>query len=203
MEPSPISPPFRASARIASSVLQRVWPSISSRGASCVNTTGFVGAAMGLPAANTPSQPTVVFARDVTLRACESPARLRITNAESPSRQLRIAPGLTLNLGKGGLSVSIGPRGAKQTVSTRGNRTTIGVPGTGLSYTVFNPSSKALTATTSTWPSMGFLQGVIASFAELALTARDDVRIRRAVELGVGIERMTRRFTPLCCTTVG
>lgn len=83
-------------------------------------------------------------------------------------RRIRIAPGLTLNLSKSGISVSIGPRGAKQTVSTRGNRTTIGVPGTGLSYTVLNPSSKAPTATTLTWPSMGSLQHVSASSEERA-----------------------------------
>lgn len=138
-----------------------------------------------------------VFAWDgnSAARSIEVRANPHVLSANEADGEVRVV--------RGGWCTHCGPRGAKQTVSTCGNRTTIGVPGTALSYTVFNPSSKALTATTSTWPSMGFLQGVIASFAELVLTARDDVRIRRAVELSVGIERMTRRFTPLCCTTVG
>ena len=47
-------------------------------------------------------------------------------------QRIRIAPGLTLNLSKGGVSVSAGPRGAKFTVGTSGTRATVGLPGTGL-----------------------------------------------------------------------
>lgn len=51
-------------------------------------------------------------------------------------RRIQIAPGVTLNLSKGGGSVSLGPRGAKFTVGSRGKRATVGLPGTGFFYTV-------------------------------------------------------------------
>lgn len=50
-------------------------------------------------------------------------------------RRFRLAPGVHLNLSKGGVSVSAGPRGLKTTVGTSGRRFTAGVPGTGLHYT--------------------------------------------------------------------
>jgi tetratricopeptide (TPR) repeat protein len=59
-------------------------------------------------------------------------------------QRIRIAPGLTLNLSKGGVSVSAGPRGAKFTVGTSGTRATVGLPGSGLHYTVLNPHKKIL-----------------------------------------------------------
>lgn len=49
-------------------------------------------------------------------------------------RRIRIAPGLSLNLSKGGLSLSAGVRGARVTVGRRGVRGTVGAPGTGISY---------------------------------------------------------------------
>ena len=49
-------------------------------------------------------------------------------------RRIRIAPGVSLNLSKGGLSLSAGVRGARVTVGRRGVRGTIGAPGTGISY---------------------------------------------------------------------
>lgn len=82
-------------------------------------------------------------------------------------RRIRIAPGLTLNLSKGGVSVSAGPRGAQCTVGTRDNRTTVGVPGTGLFHTVFDPLGKA-TAATAAWPSLNVFQRLAASSEELA-----------------------------------
>jgi len=51
-------------------------------------------------------------------------------------RSLKIAPGLSVNLGKRGASVSVGPRGARMTVGSKsGARVTAGIPGTGMSYT--------------------------------------------------------------------
>jgi len=50
-------------------------------------------------------------------------------------RRIRIAPGLSVNLSKGGLSLSGGVRGARVTVGRRGVRGTVGAPGTGVSYT--------------------------------------------------------------------
>lgn len=57
-------------------------------------------------------------------------------------QRIRIAPGLTLNLSKGGVSMSAGPRGARVTAGTSGTRATAGLPGTGLHYTVLNPHKK-------------------------------------------------------------
>lgn len=54
-------------------------------------------------------------------------------------QRFRIAPGLRLNVSKGGVSVSAGPRGAQFTVGTSGTRATAGLPGTGLHYTVLDP----------------------------------------------------------------
>jgi hypothetical protein len=50
-------------------------------------------------------------------------------------RRVRIAPGVTLNLGKSGTSVSLGPRGARTTIGHGRVRQTVGLPGTGLFYT--------------------------------------------------------------------
>lgn len=50
-------------------------------------------------------------------------------------RRFRVAPGVHLNLSKGGVSMSAGPRGLKATVGTSGRRFTAGIPGTGLHYT--------------------------------------------------------------------
>lgn len=49
-------------------------------------------------------------------------------------RSLKIAPGLTLNIGKKSASMRVGGRGAGVTMGTAGKRVTVGVPGTGLSY---------------------------------------------------------------------
>ena len=50
-------------------------------------------------------------------------------------RRFHIAPGVHLNLSKGGVSMSAGPRGFKTTVGTSGRRFTVDIPGTGLHYT--------------------------------------------------------------------
>ena len=49
-------------------------------------------------------------------------------------RRIKIAPGISLNLGKRGASVSVGPRGAKMTFGPNGTRTSVGIPGTGIRY---------------------------------------------------------------------
>ena len=60
-------------------------------------------------------------------------------------RRIRIAPGLSVNLSKGGLSLSAGVRGARVTVGRRGVRRTVGLPGTGVSYTETSGGSGAET----------------------------------------------------------
>jgi len=49
-------------------------------------------------------------------------------------RRKKLAPGVTLNVGKRGGSLSFGPRGAKLNVGRRGVMTTATLLGTGLSY---------------------------------------------------------------------
>jgi hypothetical protein len=50
-------------------------------------------------------------------------------------RRVRIAPGLTVNLSRGGASLSLGRRGSRVTIGSSGARATVGVTGTGLFYT--------------------------------------------------------------------
>ena len=59
-------------------------------------------------------------------------------------KSVKIAPGLRLNISKGGTSVSIGPRGAKLNIGKRGTYVTTGIPGTGIySRTKISGGSKA------------------------------------------------------------
>ena len=61
-------------------------------------------------------------------------------------RSFKIAPGVRINLSKGGTSTSIGPRGA--TVNLRGGkvRATVGVPGSGISYSEQTRSGNGIAA---------------------------------------------------------
>ena len=47
-------------------------------------------------------------------------------------KRIKIAPGIHLNLSKGGVSTSIGPKGAKVTFGKNGTYMNKGIPGTGL-----------------------------------------------------------------------
>ncbi len=49
-------------------------------------------------------------------------------------RRIKIAPGIRLNVSKGGVGLSAGPRGASVSVGRRGLYGNVGVPGTGLSF---------------------------------------------------------------------
>lgn len=59
-------------------------------------------------------------------------------------RRVKVAPGVTVNVSKGGLSASVGPAGAKTTVGARGVRQTLGVPGTGLFMSRQAPAGRDL-----------------------------------------------------------
>jgi len=50
-------------------------------------------------------------------------------------RSMKLAPGVRLNMSKGGLGVSVGKRGARIGIGPRGAYTSAGIPGTGL-YTI-------------------------------------------------------------------
>lgn len=49
-------------------------------------------------------------------------------------KQVKVAPGVKLNLSKSGVSTSVGKRGATMNFSGRGTKATVGIPGSGLSY---------------------------------------------------------------------
>ncbi|UDL03742.1 DUF4236 domain-containing protein [Marinobacter sp. CA1] len=49
-------------------------------------------------------------------------------------RRLKVAPGIRLNVSKGGVGLSAGPRGASVSMGRRGVYGNMGVPGTGLSF---------------------------------------------------------------------
>jgi hypothetical protein len=57
----------------------------------------------------------------------------------------RLAPGLRLNISKGGASVSVGERGAHLTIG-RTPRITLGLPRTGLSWTQTMPRGRGRSA---------------------------------------------------------
>lgn len=63
---------------------------------------------------------------------------------------MKLAPGVRVNLNKGGPSVRVGPQGAGVTVGTKGTRASAGIPGTGLSY-----SGKVSEARSPGWRSVG------------------------------------------------
>ena len=47
-------------------------------------------------------------------------------------KRIKIAPGIYLNLSKGGVSTSIGPKGAKISIGKNGTYLNTSIPGTGL-----------------------------------------------------------------------
>jgi hypothetical protein len=47
-------------------------------------------------------------------------------------KRIKIAPGVHLNLSKGGVSISIGPKGAKISMGKNGTYLNTSIPGTGL-----------------------------------------------------------------------
>ena len=58
-------------------------------------------------------------------------------------KQIKIAPGVKLNINKNSASVSVGAKGLTQTYSTTGKKTTtVGIPGTGISYSSTEPKAE-------------------------------------------------------------
>jgi hypothetical protein len=54
-------------------------------------------------------------------------------------RRLPLLRGVTVNLGRRGFnSISLGVRGAHLTIGPHGRRATVGLPGSGLSYSVYD-----------------------------------------------------------------
>lgn len=91
-------------------------------------------------------------------------------------RRLRLAPGLWLNLGKTGItSVSAGVRGARLTWGRRGRRASVGLPGSGISYTSYEPHRRRPASTPPAPPpqreSTGFGMTAAVAVAILAVLA--------------------------------
>lgn len=63
-------------------------------------------------------------------------------------KDVRLLPGVRLNLSKSGASLSLGGRGLSVNLGRDGVRTTAGVPGSGLSYSTRAPWSGGGTART-------------------------------------------------------
>jgi len=102
--------------------------------------------------------PTHPFSREVTRMAF----RFRKT--------LRLAPGLRLNLSKGGASFSVGGKGLTLNLGKRGARTTVGIPGTGLSYSQQHSIDSAQSAPPSRLASLIWLMVFFAAGAWLFAT---------------------------------
>ncbi|UPJ76832.1 DUF4236 domain-containing protein [Bradyrhizobium sp. 187] len=58
-------------------------------------------------------------------------------------RSFKIVPGVRLNLSGSGASVTLGARGPHYTIGPRGTRTTIGLPGSGVSWSAYQPYAAA------------------------------------------------------------
>lgn len=54
-------------------------------------------------------------------------------------KSIKLAPGLSINLGKKSVSASVGTKGLRYTTGSAGRRVTAGLPGTGISYSKHLP----------------------------------------------------------------
>ncbi|OOG58075.1 DUF4236 domain-containing protein [Polaromonas sp. C04] len=78
-------------------------------------------------------------------------------------KNIKILPGIRINLSKSGVSTSIGKPGATINISERGTRGTVGIPGTGISY------SEKLSSHKSDVPSNGMGFGALLGWGLVAL----------------------------------
>ena len=53
-------------------------------------------------------------------------------------KNIRLVPGLRLNLSKSGASLSVGGKGLTYNIGRKGTRATVGLPGSGLSYSSYD-----------------------------------------------------------------
>jgi hypothetical protein len=98
-------------------------------------------------------------------------------------RRFRVAPGITLNVGKRNASVSLGARGAHVTIGTAGNRATVGLPGTGMYWTEkLGPGGTPLSPLPPSIPT-----APVAPMAPAAPTPATSRRLIWAIALLIGI----------------
>jgi len=92
-------------------------------------------------------------------------------------KQIKLLPGVKLNVSKSGISTSVGKPGATLNFSKRGMRTTLGIPGTGLSYST--SVSKKRNANSSTSSRITREEARKAAMDHLGLTRREANRFVR------------------------
>lgn len=90
-------------------------------------------------------------------------------------KQVKIAPGIKLNISKSGVSTSIGKRGATMNFSGRGTKATVGIPGSGFSY------SKQLTSRKKD-PAVSLKKAERKAMAESGMSKREMKELRRIVK---------------------
>jgi hypothetical protein len=76
-------------------------------------------------------------------------------------KNIRLLPGVRLNLSKSGASMSLGGRGLTYNIGRKGTRATVGLPGTGLSHSTYNSYEDTQKRGISIWSVLIFI-GVIA-----------------------------------------
>lgn len=84
-------------------------------------------------------------------------------------RRIKVAPGIRLNLSKGGVGMSVGPRGASVSTGAKGTKAHVGIPGTGISAQKRISSGGA----SVTWWTIFIVLGVAVGLVILAKAAFD------------------------------
>lgn len=83
--------------------------------------------------------------------------------------RFKIAPGVRLNLSKGGSSWTLGRRGASVNVGGKRGRVTVGIPGSGISYT--EPLEGAAPAPAESAPDLGRIFRLLALLVTIGFFA--------------------------------
>ncbi|WP_421187197.1 DUF4236 domain-containing protein [Aeromonas enteropelogenes] len=93
-------------------------------------------------------------------------------------KRIKIAPGINLNLSKGGISTSIGKPGATVNIGKKGVKTTVGIPGTGISWSSTSKTSSRNTLEEGNndrpgfWSTLfGLIEGVIMLVKSIVMLA--------------------------------
>ena len=84
---------------------------------------------------------------------------------------LKITPGVWLNLSKSGTSLSVGGKGLTFNIGKKGTRATVGLPGSGLSYSTYEPHAEPGTTKGKNGRNLILWAMVIAGLVALAVFA--------------------------------
>ncbi len=100
-------------------------------------------------------------------------------------RSLKILPGIRLNLSGSGASVSLGTKGLRYTIGTKGKHATVGIPGTGLSYSHYQPYRR---------PQSSQVNAPIDSDETIESSSIDEIQNSSTSELAVVIHKTLSRI---------